>query len=60
MFGIGLPELIILYIITAVIIITGSIALVIVFLANVRKKKEFKNNAIEIRPPPLPKINEID
>ncbi len=58
MFGIGLPELIILFIIAAIII--SPIVIVVLVLAHVRKKKESKTSSSKIQPPPLPKLNEID
>lgn len=58
MFGIGLPELIILFVIAAIII--SPIVIVILVLAHVRKKKESKSASAKIQPPPLPKLNEID
>ena len=58
MFGIGLPEIIILFVIAA-IIISPIVILVIVF-AHFRKQKNSQNRSINIQPPPLPISNEDD
>ncbi len=58
MFGIGIPELIILLVIAAIII--GPIVVVAVVLINVHGKKKTKTYPVKIQSPPLPKLNDID
>ncbi|CAB1076022.1 hypothetical protein JY97_12235 [Alkalispirochaeta odontotermitis] len=54
MIGIGLPELIILFILAAPVVI------VIIVLSNARKQKDSQIKSIDIQPPPLPKLSEND
>ncbi len=58
MFGIGLPELIILFIIAAIFM--GSVVIVIIVLSHVRKQKDSQSRSINIKPPPLPTLSEKD
>jgi tetratricopeptide (TPR) repeat protein len=58
MFGIGLPEIIILFVIAAIII--GPIVIVVIVLAHVRKQKGSQSRPINIQPPPLPISSEND
>lgn len=57
MFGIGVPELIILFIIAAIII--GPVSVAIVVLIIVHGKKKDKIHTVKVQPPPLPKKNDI-
>ena len=58
MFGIGLPEIIILFVIAAIII--GPIVIVVIVLAHVSKQKTSQSRPINIQPPPLPISSEND
>lgn len=58
MFGIGLPEIIILFVIAAIII--GPIVIVVIVLAHVKKQRGSQIRPINIQPPPLPISSEND